>query len=186
MVVLLPGPPAANPYPDRPQPCLTLLPEFGVWSGREVLLSIREVLGCNGPELGAQTSGSCSSFPRKDLHNQLQQKTQPFQKLPRVCPRESVCGGENELVGWWASPPGGTRLLRASTTKHPRKMKGVAHVLPSSALFWTWPTKSSPIWSRSKLQGFFLGSLLSLLSLLSLVSPMELNADGPKIPEFKS
>lgn len=72
MVLFLPGPPAANPYPDRLQPCLTLIPEFGGWCGREVLLATPRISGsCNEPELEAQTSGTCSSFPGEGEHNQL-------------------------------------------------------------------------------------------------------------------
>lgn len=63
----------------------------------------RSSSSCNGPEWGAQPSGTCPSFPGEGQHNQLQQKTQSFQWLPRV--RLGVRGKwAGELAGvssWW-------------------------------------------------------------------------------------
>lgn len=59
--------------------------------------------------------------------------------------------------------------LSVNTTKHPREVKGVAYVLPRppGTFFKFLLTKNSPIWSRWKFRGFFLGGLLLLLLLLS-------------------
>lgn len=131
MLLLLPVPPAANPHPDRPQPCLTLLPEFGGWSGREVLLATLEALGAvldqnwepkpQAPAPHSQEKVDTTSCSRK--HNNFNS----FQGSARKSGRQA--GGS---VGFfsWCYQADAMAQLSVSTTKCPREVTGVAHILP--------------------------------------------------------